>query len=235
MTHETGTADETPADLAQRLDELSASIEAVREAVDSSGDAADKVLVIDGEWDPKVVLGAVVGGSLAALAVTLIIAIPATRLPEITGAGPLADGTWVDGSFGQRAVLLGSLLALWLASLLLIAAAVLAVVETRAAMKRVVVPRAMIPGEQMPARRMAFQEILKGAGELADKVSRARGTVVLGIAGMVVAGFALFNLGQVLDPDGGGTTAPADGANSTGEPTSTGDQSEETGISTGDG
>lgn len=183
------------------------------------------VATITGEWDGPVVTAVVVGGALAGLVSTGLVLLAVTQIDISAAKDVVPDTSWVDGSFGQRGLLIGALVALWLASLLLIAAIGLAVIETRAAMKRVVTVDPGAGGTRSLDAGVA-KEILEGAGKLVEGMTKARGTVVLAISGLVLAAFATYSLGSLVSADGGGT--PADGSTSTSDP---GDGS----SSTGDG
>ena len=141
------------------------------------------------------------------------------------GAGVLADAQWVDGSYAQRATLLVVMFSLWVASLVLIAAAVLAVIETRAVLTKAPASAAA----QFDLAGASVPDVIKAAGVLVDKLSTARGIVVLGVSGMVIAGLAMLTMMTSMS-DGGGTVS--DGAGQTATPTT--EQSGQT-VAPGDG
>ncbi|OLT43272.1 hypothetical protein BJF86_00165 [Serinicoccus sp. CNJ-927] len=178
-----------------------------------------KVSVVPGEWSGDVAGVAAGAGLVAAVASTWIFTRAVARV-DLTGTAQVVeDSSWVDGSFAQRATVLVVLLALWVASLALIAAGVLALIETRAVLKRRAeaepVAQVEMHGAAMGARTIV-QETVKAAGVLVDKLTRARGTVVLGAAGMVIGVAALAAMVSVLGDDGGGTVA--DGSEQTATP-----------------
>lgn len=169
-----------------------------------------KVLVIPGEWSGDVAGAACAVGAAAGLVSTLFFWRTAWKIDLATSSVVLADEQWVDGSFAQRATLVVVLMSLWLASLVFIATAVLAVIEARAVTQRQVVaespPEAPGTGERNLVAQ-SVSEAVKAVSVIADKLTRARGTVVLGVAGMVLVVGAFTVLGAVLGDDGGGTVA----------------------------
>ena len=74
------------------------------------------------------------------------------------------------------------------------------------------------------------EAVIEAAGVLVDKLSRARGIVVLGVAGMVIAALAMVTMMTAMT-DGGGTVADGSGQSAT----PTGDGSGQSAPPTGDG
>ncbi|KUG51820.1 hypothetical protein AVL62_07690 [Serinicoccus chungangensis] len=207
-----------------------------------------KVSVVPGEWSGDVAGVAATAGVVAAVVSTWIFTRAAARIELTEAAGVVEDSSWVDGSFAQRAAVLVVLLALWVASLAIIAAGVLAVIETRAVLKKPVEGRSAAEVEihgSTVGRRSLAAETVKAASVLVEKLTRARGTVVLGVAGMVIGIAALASMVSVLSGDGGGsvvdgagqtaTPTPQDGSGQTQAPVAPGDGSTATtGTSGGD-
>ncbi|WP_281966332.1 hypothetical protein [Serinicoccus marinus] len=169
-----------------------------------------KVSVVPGEWSGDVAGVALGTGVLVGITSTCIF-VWAARQIELSGSvGVVEDTSWVDGSFTQRATVLVVLLALWVASLALTAAGVLGAIETRAVLTKPKDTGSTSEGQGKPGQfetRARVDEALKAAGVLVEKLSMARGAVVLGVAGIGIAITALCVMTIVLGDDGGDTVA----------------------------